>query len=235
MAHRVAINACKKCITTLHPLASRTSKSTISIKCHYLLPSQKTNHKCNVRYYTREGDGEEDKDCSPAEWDNPYDNRWDGRITADEFGPGEEMPVVPLPPFDTEDGKTQYPPHIEEISEMVLSLNLREAFQLATMVKNCFGLEEFEGAEADDSGDSAEQEEEVKQEKSLFELKLTGFDDKSKIKVIKEVRAITSLGLKEAKEMVEGAPKIVKKDIKKEEAEELKKKLEAVGATVEIV
>jgi len=72
-------------------------------------------------------------------------------------------------------------------------------------------------------------------EKTVFELKLAGFDEKSKIKIIKEIRAITGLGLKEAKELVEGAPKIVKKDIKKAEAEELKGKLEAVGAVVEIV
>ena len=52
---------------------------------------------------------------------------------------------------------------------------------------------------------------------------------------IKEIRAITSLGLKEAKAMVDGAPKVVKKEIKKDEAEELKVKLEAIGATVEIV
>eukprot|EP00984_Skeletonema_dohrnii_P003313 scaffold1109_cov113-Skeletonema_dohrnii-CCMP3373.AAC.1 len=72
------------------------------------------------------------------------------------------------------------------------------------------------------------------EEKTIFDLKLTGFDAKAKIKVIKEVRAITALGLKEAKELVEGAPSTVKKDIKMEEAEELKAKLEALGATVEI-
>ena len=81
-------------------------------------------------------------------------------------------------------------------------------------------------------GDAAEQE--VVVEKTAFDLKLTGFDAKSKIKVIKEVRAITGLGLKEAKEMVEGAPKTVKKGIKMEEAEELKAKLEAAGGTVDI-
>ena len=72
------------------------------------------------------------------------------------------------------------------------------------------------------------------EEKTIFDLKLTGFDAKAKIKVIKEVRAITALGLKEAKDLVEGAPSTVKKDIKMEEAEELKAKLEALGATVEI-
>ena len=75
---------------------------------------------------------------------------------------------------------------------------------------------------------------EAVEEKTAFDLKLTGFDAKSKIKVIKEVRGMTSLGLKEAKELVEGVPSVVKKDIKKEEAEEMKAKLEALGATVEI-
>ena len=83
-------------------------------------------------------------------------------------------------------------------------------------------------------GGSAAAPAEVKEEKTAFDLTLTGFDAKSKIKVIKEVRSITGLGLKEAKEMVEGAPKIIKKDIKMEEAEEIKAKLEAFGATVEI-
>jgi len=62
---------------------------------------------------------------------------------------------------------------------------------------------------------------------------LAAFGEK-KINVIKEVRAITQLGLKEAKDLVEGAPKVVKEAVKKDEAEELKKKLEEAGATVEL-
>jgi large subunit ribosomal protein L7/L12 len=62
---------------------------------------------------------------------------------------------------------------------------------------------------------------------------LTGFGDK-KIQVIKEVRAITSLGLKEAKDLVEGAPKPVKENVTKEEAEEIRKKIVAAGGAVEI-
>ena len=69
----------------------------------------------------------------------------------------------------------------------------------------------------------------------LVDLKLTGFDDAAKIKVIKEIRAITSLGLKEAKELVEGFPKTIQKGLKQEVADELKAKLEAVGAKVEVV
>jgi large subunit ribosomal protein L7/L12 len=80
--------------------------------------------------------------------------------------------------------------------------------------------------------------EQVVQEKTVFDLKLVAFDEKSKIKVIKEIWAITNLGLKEAKDLVEAsstaAPKILRKDIKKEEAEALKEKLVAAGAVVEI-
>ena len=65
-------------------------------------------------------------------------------------------------------------------------------------------------------------------------MKLAKFDAATKIKLIKEVRAITGLGLKEAKELVENAPSDVKADVKKEEAEEMKKKLEEVGATIEL-
>lgn len=76
---------------------------------------------------------------------------------------------------------------------------------------------------------------EAAEEKTIFDLKLVGFDAKAKIKVIKEVRTIAGLGLKEAKEMVEGAPKVIQKELKQEKAEELKTQLEAVGAQVELV
>jgi large subunit ribosomal protein L7/L12 len=74
---------------------------------------------------------------------------------------------------------------------------------------------------------------EAAEEKTSFDVVLGSFGDK-KIQVIKEVRAITGLGLKEAKELVEGAPKAVKEGVTKEEADEIKEKLEAVGGTVEV-
>ncbi len=73
----------------------------------------------------------------------------------------------------------------------------------------------------------------VEEEKTSFDVILASFGDK-KIQVIKEVRALTGLGLKEAKDLVEGAPKPVKEGISKEEADQCKEKLEAAGATVEI-
>ena len=72
------------------------------------------------------------------------------------------------------------------------------------------------------------------EEKTSFDVVLTGFDAAAKIKVIKAVREITGLGLAEAKGMVEGAPKTLKEAVSKDEAEELKKKLEEVGAKVEL-
>ena len=72
----------------------------------------------------------------------------------------------------------------------------------------------------------------VTAEKSTFDVKLEKFDAAAKIKVIKEVRAFTDLGLKEAKELVEKAPVIVKKQITKDEAEKIAAKLKEVGATV---
>jgi large subunit ribosomal protein L7/L12 len=71
------------------------------------------------------------------------------------------------------------------------------------------------------------------EEKTEFDVVLTAIGDK-KIQVIKEVRTITGLGLKDAKDLVEGAPKPIKEGVKKEEAEEIKKKIEEVGGTVEV-
>jgi len=72
-------------------------------------------------------------------------------------------------------------------------------------------------------------------EKKFYELKLVGYEEGAKIKVIKEVRAICGLGLAEAKALVDGVPNSVKKDIKKEEADQLSEKLKAAGAIVELV
>ena len=74
----------------------------------------------------------------------------------------------------------------------------------------------------------------VAEEKTEFDVVLTGFDAAAKIKVIKAVREITGLGLAEAKGVVEGAPKTLKEAVSKDEAEEMKKKLEEVGAKVEL-
>lgn len=106
-----------------------------------------------------------------------------------------------------------------------------------TLRKNEFYYQGFGGRRVKGGGGPAAEAAQapVEEKKSTVDLKLAGFDAKAKIKVIKEVRAIAGLGLKEAKELVESAPKVIQKDIKPEDAEELKKKLEEVGATIEIV
>mmetsp|Transcript_1257 Transcript_1257/g.1611 ORF Transcript_1257/g.1611 Transcript_1257/m.1611 type:complete len:236 (+) Transcript_1257:35-742(+) len=79
-------------------------------------------------------------------------------------------------------------------------------------------------------GKKSSEREEKKDEKTAFDVKLVGYEASSKIKVIKEVRTILGLGLKEAKEMVEAAPKMLKKDLTKDEANELVKKMKEIGA-----
>ena len=128
---------------------------------------------------------------------------------------------------------------VDQAFDKILQLDLVEVHLLTELVNEKMGISPLSDAQraamqaGGGKGSAAAATEEV-EEKTAFDLKLTGFDAKSKIKVIKEIRGITGLGLKEAKEMVEGAPKVVKKEIKMEEAEELKAKLEAVGATCEI-
>lgn len=79
-----------------------------------------------------------------------------------------------------------------------------------------------------------EQKEEAPKEKTHYDVELTAFDAAQKIKIIKEVRALLGLGLKEAKEVVETVPSWLQKDLKKEDAEQLKEKLESLGGTVRL-
>jgi len=108
-----------------------------------------------------------------------------------------------------------------------LSPSQRQALQ-AQMEARADGIE-LSGVGGANTEEAAEDE-----GPQLVELKLVGFDAKAKIKVIKEVRSIAGLGLKESKELVEGVPKVIQKDLKPEQAEELKAQLDAVGAQVEI-
>src|SRR5215475_5441989 len=107
------------------------------------------------------------------------------------------------------------------------ALTVLEAAELAKM------LEEKWGVSAAAGGGGAAAPAEAAEAKTEFDVILTAFGDK-KVNVIKEVRAITSLGLKEAKDLVEAAPKPIKEGVNKEEAAKIKKQLEDAGATVEI-
>ena len=175
------------------------------------------------------------------EWQNPrhHNNPNKARVFEEEFGPDEEMPTTPLPPFDDGSGKVSASPELHEIAEEIVNMNMIEVNELCNRISEHFGIEEPEGGPMmnaeDGEGEGSEAEETAAEERTAFDLKLISFDAKAKIKVIKEVRSMAGLGLKEAKEVVEGAPKTVMKEIKMEEAEELKAKLEALGAVVEIV
>ena len=113
------------------------------------------------------------------------------------------------------------------------ALTVLEAAELAKMLEEKWGVSAAAPvavAAAVGGGAAVAPVEEAKTE---FDVILTGFGEK-KVNVIKEVRAITSLGLKEAKDLVEAAPKPVKEGVNKEEADKIKKQLEEAGATVEI-
>lgn len=179
---------------------------------------------------------EQEKDDNVPFFQNPlhHDDPKNEKVMLSDYENGQDPELVPLPPLDDGSGKVVAAPHLHDLADEVVNLTMLEMKELVERVADHFGIEETAD---DDVGVAAAAvvEEEVVEEKTAFDLKMTAFDDKSKIKVIKEIRAITGLGLKEAKELVEGVPKVIKKDIKMEEAEELKAKLEAVGATIEIV
>ena len=120
--------------------------------------------------------------------------------------------------------------NLDQIVNDLSSLTVMEAAELSKLLEEKWGVSAAAPV-AVAAGPAAAGE--VAEEKTEFDVILTAAGDK-KINVIKEVRAITALGLKEAKELVESAPKPVKEGINKDEAEELKKKLEEAGASVEI-
>ena len=122
---------------------------------------------------------------------------------------------------------------VKKLAEEIVGLTLLEAAELKNILKDEYGIEPAAGggavmmaAPAGDAGPAAE-------EKDEFDVVLMEAGDK-KINVIKEVRAITGLGLKEAKDLVEAGGKAVKEGATKDEAEEIKKKLEEAGAKVEL-
>ncbi|MFV0256377.1 50S ribosomal protein L7/L12 [Candidatus Liberibacter solanacearum] len=122
--------------------------------------------------------------------------------------------------------------NIESIVEQLSSLTLIQAAELSKKLEEKWGVSASAPAVAVSA--SAATESVSVAEKTEFDVVLTGFNATSKINVIKEVRAITNLGLKEAKELVESSPKSLKGGVSKGDAEEIKKKLEAAGATIDI-
>ena len=125
----------------------------------------------------------------------------------------------------------EFSAEIKDLGDKIVALTLMQAKDLGDYLKDVHGIEPAAGGAvmmAGPAGGAAEEE-----EKTSFDVILKEFGDK-KIQVIKEVRGITGLGLKEAKGLVDNLPKPLKEGVSKEEAEEIRTQMEASGATVEI-
>lgn len=120
---------------------------------------------------------------------------------------------------------------IEKIAEDLSVLTVLEAAELSKLLEEKWGVSAAAPVAAAAAGAAAPGE--AEEEQTEFTVVLASFGEK-KINVIKEVRAITGLGLKEAKDLVEGAPKEVKEGVSKDEAAKIKEQLEGAGATVEV-
>ncbi len=122
---------------------------------------------------------------------------------------------------------------LKKLAEEIVGLTLLEAQELKTILKDEYGIEPAAGGAVMMAGPAGGDAAAAEEEKTEFDVILKSAGA-SKINVIKEVRGITGLGLKEAKELVEAGGKAVKEGVSKEEAEEIKGKLEAAGAEIEV-
>ena len=122
---------------------------------------------------------------------------------------------------------------LKKLAEEIVGLTLLEAQELKTILKDEYGIEPASGGAVMMAGPADGGGGEAEEEQTEFDVILKSAGA-SKINVIKEVRAITGLGLKEAKELVEAGGKAVKEQVSKDEAEDIKGKLEAAGAEVEL-
>jgi len=145
----------------------------------------------------------------------------------------EEKPAKETKKANDEQGK-KWTSDVKKIGDKIVALTLMQAKELGDYLREEYGIEPAAGAAVMMAGPAAQGQAEEKEEKTSFDVILKAFGDK-KIQVIKEVRALTGLGLKEAKDLVDNVPKPVKEGLSKEDAEAAQKKLEAVGAVVELV
>jgi len=122
---------------------------------------------------------------------------------------------------------------VKKLGDKIAGLKLMQAKELGDYLREEYGIEPAAGGAVVMAGPAAQAEAEEAEEKTSFDVILKEFGDK-KIQVIKEVRALTGLGLKEAKDLVDSVPKAVKEGVSKEDAEAAQKQLEAAGAVVEI-
>ena len=123
--------------------------------------------------------------------------------------------------------------NLEKIVDELSTLTVLEAAELSKLLEEKWGVSAAAPVAVAAAGPAAGGDAPA-EEKDAFEVVLVEADASKKIAIIKEVRAVTGLGLKEAKDLVESAPKTLKEDVKKEEAEEIKKKIEEAGGKVEL-
>jgi len=135
----------------------------------------------------------------------------------------------------TDEAAREFSPTTQELGEKIAGLTLKEAKELSDYLENVHGIKPAAGGAVMMAGPAASSEGAAKaeEEQTEFDVVLESFGEK-KIGVIKVVRAATSLGLKEAKDLVEGVPAKVKEGLSKEDAQKLKTELEEAGATVSI-
>ncbi|MCK4753292.1 MAG: 50S ribosomal protein L7/L12 [Planctomycetes bacterium] len=129
--------------------------------------------------------------------------------------------------------KKSWSSDIKKLGDKIVGLTLMQAKELGDYLKDEYGIEPAAGGAVMVAGPADGGGAEQAEEKTTFDVVLKEFGEK-KIQVIKVVRALTGLGLKEAKDLVEGAPKTVKEGLNKDEAEASRKQLEEVGAVVEL-
>ena len=122
----------------------------------------------------------------------------------------------------------------DQILEAISSMTVLEVSELVKAMEEKFGVSAAAPVAVAAVGAAPAAAAEAAEEKTEFNVILKAFDDSKKIAVIKEVRAVTGLGLKEAKDLVEGAPKTLKENTSKEEAAKIKEQVTAAGGTVEI-
>ena len=122
---------------------------------------------------------------------------------------------------------------LKEFAEQLVNLTVKEVNELSNILKDEYGIEPAAAAVAVAAGGGAAGGGEAAEEKTEFDVILTAAGG-SKLQVVKAVKELTGLGLKEAKELVDGAPKAIKEGVSKEEAEELKATLTEAGAEVEV-
>lgn len=233
---------CNTTTTTILSTTSTTRKLPF-FNCSTVWNGRHLNVRCLNTDTTKSESSSQTEEEPCPEWQNPIlhkrnlENADSERIMLGEYTEEEEPPIIPLPPFGSNDGGVIASPHLHELAEEIVVMNMMEVKELLDRIAIHFGIDETSEEEevAAVEGDSGENTTTTTEEQTHFSIKLQSFDAKSKIKVIKEVRSITSLGLKESKALVEGAPKIVTQDLSKEEAEKLKEKLESIGAIIEIV